>query len=101
MDVHWRVTDLFSKISGLAKRSLASKYLHFHRSESFFIYDSRAVSEILKYKAITGRVSKSDQRCDGEYRKIYCKCLTLQKYVHDKFDVYLAPRSIDNLLLTR
>jgi len=101
VDVHWRVTGLFSKISGLEKRSLASKYLHFHRPETFFIYDSRAVSAISKYKTITGRASKSDQRCDGEYRKFYYKCLTLQKYVHDKFDVYLAPRAIDNLLLTR
>ncbi len=101
VDVHWRVTDLFLKISGQEKRSLASKYLHFHRPETFFIYDSRAVSAISKYKEITGRASKSDQRCDGEYRKFYYKCLKLQKYIHDTYDVYLAPRAIDNLLLTR
>ena len=99
LDVHWRVTDLFSKISGLEKRSLASKYLHFHRPETFFIYDSRAVSAISEYKAITGRASKADQRSDGEYRKFFFKCLKLQKYIHDKYDVYLAPRAIDNLLL--
>jgi len=40
--VHSRVTDLFKEISGIEKRSLASKYLHFHLPRLFYIYDSRA-----------------------------------------------------------
>ncbi len=46
--VHKRVTDLFEKISGLGKRSLASKYLHFHFPSLFFIYDSRSSNSLRK-----------------------------------------------------
>jgi hypothetical protein len=42
VETHKRTTDLFRQISGLDKRSLASKYLHFHIPNLFFIYDSRA-----------------------------------------------------------
>src|SRR4030042_2454943 len=40
--VHKRLMDLFSDMTGLDKRSLASKYLHFHRPDMFFLYDTRA-----------------------------------------------------------
>ena len=40
--IHKRLMDLFSDMTGLAKRSLASKYLHFHRPDMFFLYDTRA-----------------------------------------------------------
>lgn len=43
---HKKTTGLFKRISGLEKRSLASKYLHFHLPDMFFIYDSRASSGI-------------------------------------------------------
>jgi len=38
------LTDIFTKISGIEKRSLSSKYLHFHFPDLFFLYDSRAVT---------------------------------------------------------
>src|SRR5712692_9351087 len=46
LETHKRVMDLFTKISGLEKRSLASKYLHFHFPSRFYIYDSRAYNAI-------------------------------------------------------
>ena len=33
--VHKRLMDMFSRMTGLDKRSLASKYLHFHRPDLF------------------------------------------------------------------
>jgi len=36
LDVHAKVTELFRSLSGLNKRSLASKYLHFHFPKLFF-----------------------------------------------------------------
>jgi hypothetical protein len=33
--VHKRLTDLFASLTNLNKRSLASKYLHFHRPDLF------------------------------------------------------------------
>jgi len=50
VEVHGKLTDLFKKISGKADRSLASKYLHFHKRNAFFIYDSRAAKAISHIK---------------------------------------------------
>jgi len=36
-----QLTDLFREISGLEKRSLASKYLHCHFLRATYIYDER------------------------------------------------------------
>jgi hypothetical protein len=43
VSIHRNVTSLFCDISDLEKRSLASKYLHFHVPMHFYIFDSRAV----------------------------------------------------------
>lgn len=42
LNTHKFLMDTFYELTGLEKRSLASKYLHFHCPEKFFIYDSRA-----------------------------------------------------------
>lgn len=42
LSTHKFLMDIFYELTGLEKRSLASKYLHFHCPEKFFIYDSRA-----------------------------------------------------------
>ena len=50
LSMHKFLTDTFGKMTGLKKRSLASKYLHFHCPEKFFIYD-RTHHEALFYAA--------------------------------------------------
>lgn len=98
--VHKFVTDLFSKISGMDKRSLSSKYLHFHHPALFFIYDSRACTGIRKFSDITGRASRSTGEVeDNEYRKFLEKCLVLRSFINKEHGVTLTPRQIDNLLL--
>ena len=100
LTVHFHVTDLFKKISGLDKRSLSSKYLHFHHPMLFFIYDSRACNGIRKFSSITGRASQSTGvLADNEYRKFSKKCLALRSHISKKFGVSLKPREIDKLLL--
>ena len=100
MATHKRVTDLFSDISGMEKRSLASKYLHFHNPSLFYIYDSRACRGLSKLSDITGRASRAkDLEADNEYRKFAEKCLSVRRYIENKFDVFLSPRQIDNVLL--
>lgn len=39
---HKWLTNIFCEITDLEKRSLASKYLHFHYPHLFYIYDSRS-----------------------------------------------------------
>ena len=42
LSCHRQLTEAFYKLTTLDKRSLASKYLHFHYPHLFFIYDTRA-----------------------------------------------------------
>jgi len=49
---------LFSKISGLNKRSLASKYLHFHVPELFYISDSRAYDAMRNSELLSAKLAQ-------------------------------------------
>ena len=55
--VHYLTTKLFSKISGLNKRSLASKYLHFHVPELFYIFDSRAYDAMRNSELLSAKLA--------------------------------------------
>lgn len=99
IEVHNSTTQLFSDISGLEKRSLASKYLHFHVPNLFYIYDTRAVEALHFLTSIVGRAGRADIPADNEYRKFAEKCLALQQYIEAELSVQLTPREMDNLLL--
>lgn len=100
ISVHKRLTDLFESITGLGKRSLASKYLHFHVPELFYIYDSRARKAIIK---VTPRLNAipdvSTDRFDREYKDFVRRCVWLREDIHAKHGTYHTPREIDTLLL--
>lgn len=97
--VHCNVTNLFEEISGLEKRSLASKYLHFHFPALFFIFDTRAVNAIRKFSSITSRVRRFGGVADNEYRKFCEKCLQVRDHIKKQYRKTLTPRQLDNLLL--
>ena len=96
---HKSVMNLFEQISGLNKRSLASKYLHFHHPLLFFIYDSRACNAIRLLKGITGRAPRGNGEGDNEYRKFMTKSVTLRDYIKNKFGITMTPRQLDVFLL--
>jgi hypothetical protein len=96
--VHERTTRLFYKVSKLKKRSLASKYLHFHVPKLFYIYDARA-AEALHRSGKLPPASRSSGDGDNEYRKFAEKCDSLRKECYKRFSLDLSPRQIDNLLL--
>ena len=100
-NAHGRTTRLFQKISGLEKRSLASKYLHFHVPRFFFIYDTRALSGLRAVAEIVGRATaiRTSHMEDDAYRKFASKCLRLRQHVKFECGVSLGPRELDNLLL--
>jgi hypothetical protein len=99
IEVHSETTKLFLKISGLEKRSLASKYLHFHLPEHFYMFDSRAQEAIRAFSDILPRASRWDGAADAEYRKFAEKCLRLTDYCEERFGLRPLPRQLDNLLL--
>jgi hypothetical protein len=98
--IHKRLIDLFSDITGLEKRSLASKYLHFHRPDLFLIYDSRAKKAI---NMITPNLSQIKNITSGdrdlEYHRFCRRAQFIRENIKKQFDKDLAPRQLDKILL--
>lgn len=100
LSTHKFLLDAFESITGLEKRSLASKYLHFHCPALFYIYDSRSNMGIRKYvKLDKSRVYRFYPcGCDQEYADFSVRMLEMQEYLFSKgFNV--SPRDLDNFLL--
>lgn len=102
LETHCKVTNLFEDITNdkkNKKRSLSSKYLHFHFPELFFIYDSRAEKGVKKLSEITGRARRYDGVADNVYRKFCEKCLIVRDHIKEQYGKTLTPRQLDKLLL--
>ena len=101
LQVHRYLTDLFKRISHQDKRSLASKYLHFHFPERFFIFDSRANKAIRSLvavpKAPNSPFNKSDQQ-DSEYASFFRRCKALTECFAQQ-GRKVSPRELDKVLL--
>jgi hypothetical protein len=100
--VHSKLTELFHKITKLEKRSLASKYLHFHLPSLFFIYDSRAIKAIRKITPSAEKILPPSLCCkdsDKEYAQFYRRCLWLQNDLKTRLGRKLSPRQLDKVLL--
>ena len=98
--VHKQLTELFLKMTGLEKRSLASKYLHFHRKDLFFIYDSRAKGAVTKVTPSIRRIPTIQcENADAEYLTFVRRCQWLADDIAQRFGEHLAPRQIDKILL--
>lgn len=98
--IHKRVMDIFFELTGLEKRALASKYLHFHRPDLFFIYDSRAKEAISKVTPRPNYIKDiAVEESDLEYH-IFCRrCQHLRDNIRERFAKTLTPRQIDKILL--
>ena len=100
LDAHYKLTNLFNEITKLKNRSLASKYLHFHKKNLFFIYDSRSMKSIRQITpAVKKELSKSNNNMDPEYAEFCFRCLQLRDQIGKDFNKFLTPRALDNLLL--
>lgn|SRR5574337_79667 len=98
--VHKRLMDLFTKITDLEKRSLASKYLHFHRPDLFFIYDSRAKGAIGKVTPSIRKIASIQvPQADQEYLTFVRRCQWFRDHVAQRFNAQLTPRQLDKMLL--
>ena len=101
LNTHKFLMDTFVELTGLEKRSLASKYLHFHCPDKFFIYDSRAKTAIGKIvKRPDREILSGLEDYDAEYGDFVCRMLELQEYLDEKMGIYENPRSIDSFLLS-
>jgi hypothetical protein len=96
LKTHKYLVDLFQSITKLDKRSLASKYLHFHYPNLFYLYDSRAAKSLNK---CVGCKTKPSRDFDSTYASFFKKAYELQKYIENKYKQSLSPRELDKILL--
>ncbi len=108
LETHKILVDAFERITssgkpgildGLKKRSLASKYLHFHCPNMFFIYDSIANSEVSKIIKIPEAYTLNKQIYDKDYKRFVRKMIKLQDTVYQDTLQYYSPRDLDRFLL--
>ena len=90
--------DLFAELTQREKRSLASKYLHFHLPELFIIYDSRVAEVITLFAGRTPRGLEIPQDADETYAKFCYKALLIYNELNGKY-TDTKPRVIENILL--
>ncbi len=100
LDTHLFLTNIFADISGHRNRSLASKYLHFHVPNMFYIFDSRAIqaakSYVIPNKQLRDTLAPFG---DKEYIDLVIRLFTFQNYVKNQYGITMTPRVIDSFLL--
>jgi len=104
LDAHCYLTERFKATTGLAKRSLASKYLHFHARNAVFIYDSIAsmcLNEALKNVHPTDAPSVPNGY-DDTYATFASRCLYYRDHVIEPhLGRTIGPRELDKWLYRR
>jgi hypothetical protein len=99
LKVHKKVMDLFTEISRLKQRSLASKYLHFHFPKRYYIYDSRAHKGI---RALTNGIRRHMpplKDYDDTYARFFLRAHALHSELSTLTCKCLTPREVDKVLL--
>ena len=101
LQTHARVMRLFTEISRLEKRSLASKYLHFHFPEHFYIYDSRAQKMVSAQTDPVRKKLPALWEHDSVYARFFLRCRTLHLEFENLLGKQLSPRQFDKVLLAQ
>ncbi|MEW5789459.1 MAG: hypothetical protein AB1899_16565 [Pseudomonadota bacterium] len=97
LELHKRVMDVFAELPVEEARSLASKYLHFHFPELFFIHDSlveRAARRLMGEEC--GYLAMSDH--DPAYGQFHACCRKLAERLARDLGRRLSPRELDRVL---
>ena len=100
LDIHNKFVKLLQEVTGHSKRSLASKYLHFHLPQSVLIYDSIANKKI-RTLVKSKRYSYSKEY-DDEYAQFMVRCLYYRDNIYEPENDLIGksnPRELDKALL--
>jgi hypothetical protein len=97
LELHKRLMGVFSDISEDEARSLASKYLHFHFPELFFVYDTRIATAIsLLMEGDCGFLALAE--FDPAYGRFHACCRKLTERITPLVGRRLSPRELDRVL---
>ena len=97
--VHARLTALFEQISGLEKRSLASKYLHFHFPRAVYIFDDRVNHGIRRVTPALRLRGLPFTACDETYARFFVRCGQFHEEIEQLVGRRVSPRDVDKVLL--
>lgn len=96
-EMHKRVMDVFADLPVEQARSLASKYLHFHFPELFFLYDGRVASAAFALgNGECGYLARSEH--DPDYGRFFACCRKLTERLVGLAGRRLNPRELDRVL---
>jgi hypothetical protein len=99
--VHWELMRVLRDLTGQGKRSLASKYLHFHAPKLFFLFDNRAAQTLGRIVSVRERSSARRGFCeDAAYARFVSCALVLRGQIDNRFGMRLSPRQLDRVLLS-
>ena len=98
LELHNYLLMKLEAITHDCKRSLASKYLHFHLPSLFFIYDRIAYSVLNKLLPHHKTSRKVQENYDVEYQPFFLKMLDLRDKIQREHQCVLGPRELDRLL---
>jgi hypothetical protein len=100
MKVHNLVTTVLNDVSGQWKRSLASKYLHFHFPLLYFIFDKRAENRLAHFvPSWWKRELPENKEYDMHYYRFTLAMIALRDAIESEHQIELTPRELDQLLL--
>ncbi len=102
LEVHKRLVDLLEPFTGFEKRSFASKYLHFHFPDRFFLYDARAADSVERLTKAIGKARKDKQAdavADPVYADFFDRCEEAGHTMAKLVGRDLTPREVDDVLL--
>lgn len=98
LNLHSYFINTLTKYTRINKRSLASKYLHFHLPNMIYIYDSRARTAL--HHIHPDKVPHPfNSGVDYSYANFFVKILTVRDAINQTYHKPLDPRQMDNLLL--
>lgn len=104
VECHASLTELFRNRTGKGNRSLASKYLDFHKPAHFFMFDSRAMNaltqivDLREVKEKRGDFRDDAADYDDEYARLFMTCLWVLDALEDQLDDPPSVRRIDHAL---
>lgn len=104
LKLHKYLTDIFNELTDLNKRSLSSKYLHFHKPNIFYIYDSRVNDALREFRMDNKEINKifneiKKENIDKEYAKFYLKMEILKNKIEKENNIELTLRNLDTLMI--
>lgn len=97
LELHKRLMGVFAEQTEDEARSLASKYLHFHFPELFYVYDTRIATAIsLLMEGDCGFLALAE--FDAPYGRFHACCRRLTERIAPLVGRRLSPRELDRVL---